>query len=157
VSEATDSSGQGLAAHSRRSLRVTRRKLELAVRRLVNGIPRVVRKGANLSASSVAEEAGVDRATLYRFHEPVLTDIRRINDSGMKAKLGASRAQTHEATFRVREYRKLVEQAQAEVAALARINYHLQSRIQELEGNVRVRDERIAAMQRRLNAQARTR
>jgi predicted RNase H-like nuclease (RuvC/YqgF family) len=59
---------------------------------------------------------------------------------------------TVETTSRLKEYRKLVEQAQSEVAALARINYRLQSRIEELEDNVRVRDERIATMQRQLNA-----
>jgi chromosome segregation ATPase len=157
VKDATAGSGQGLAAHTRQSLRQTRRKLELALGRLVKGNPRVVRKDVRLSASSVAKEAGVDRATVYRFHEPVLTEIRRINDSGTKAKLEASRAQTHEAGARLKEYRKLVEQAQEEVAALARINYRLQARIDELESHLHVRDERIAEMQKQLNARPRTR
>ena len=157
MSDVADGSGQVLAAHARRSLRETRHKLELAVRRLVRGNPRVVSKGTKLSASSAAEEAGVDRATLYRFHEAVLTDIRRINETDPKTKLEASRAQTHEAGARLKEYRKLVELAQAEVAALARINYRLQARIEELEAQLLVRDERIAAMQRQLNARPKTR
>jgi hypothetical protein len=38
-----------------------------------------------------------------------------------------------------------------EVAALARINYRLDARISELEGQIRVRDERIADFQNQLN------
>lgn len=149
--------GQGLAAHTRQSLRETRRKLDLALGRLVKGNPRVVKKGVRLSASSVAQEAGVDRATIYRYHEPILTEIRRINDSGTKAKLEASRVHSNEATARLKEYRNLAEQAQEEVAALARINYRLQARIDDLEDCLRVRDQRIAEMQKQLNTQPRRR
>jgi hypothetical protein len=151
VNKDQNQASAALAAHARRSLRETRNKLELAVRRLVHGNPRVVQKGTKLSASSVAREAGVDRVTLYRFHEPILTEIRNINDTSSKAKLKASRAHANEATARLREYRALVEQAQAEVAALARINYRLQVRIDELEAHLHVRDECITALQRQIN------
>lgn len=152
MSETTDAARQALAKHAQRSLRDTRRKLELAMHRLVHGNARVVPKGTKLSAASVAKEAGVDRATLYRFHEPILTEIRRINDSGPKSQLQASRTRNQEANARLKEYRALVEQSQAEVVALARINYRLQARIDELESSLRVRDERIAALQREINA-----
>ena len=152
MSNGEDAPGKALVAHAQRSLRETRHKLELAVRRLVHGNPRVVPKGTKLSASSVAKEACVDRVTLYRFHEPILNEIRRRNDSAPKAQLRSSRAQNRETEMRLKEYRALVEQAQSEVAALARINYRLQARIDELESNQRVRDERIAALQREINS-----
>lgn len=157
MSNAKNVAGQVLAAHAQRSLRETRQKLELAVRRLAHGNPRVVPKGTKLSASSVAKEAGVDRATLYRFHEPILSEIRRLNNSAPKAKLRSSRTKNREAEMRLKEYRSLVEQAQSEVAALARINYRLQARIDELESDLRMRDDRIGALQREVNSVPRSR
>jgi len=142
---------EALAAHGRDSIKATRQKLELAVRRLVNGNPRQVPKGTKLTAASVCKEAGVDRATLYRFHEPVLTEIRRINDSTPKAQLKESRSEQAKTNAKLREYRQLVEEAQEEVAALARINYRLDARIAELEELLRIRDEVIAQLQSQLN------
>ena len=142
---------EALAAQKRRSVKETRQKLELAMRRLANGNPRVVKKGTKTSASSVAEEAGVDRVTLYRFHESVLTEIRKINDTAPKAQLKESRSELAQTNTKLKEYRRLVEEAQGEVAALARINYRLDARISELEGLIRVRDERIVEFQKQLN------
>jgi chromosome segregation ATPase len=99
----------------------------------------------------VAAEAGVDRVTLYRFHEPVLTEIRKINDTAPKTQLKESRSELAQTNIKMKEYRRLVEEAQEEVAALARINYRLDARISELEGLIRVRDERIADFQNQLN------
>ena len=48
----------------------------------------------------------------------------------------------------------MVEEAQEDVAALARINYRLDGRISELEGLIRVRDEVIAGLQKQLNDRA---
>lgn len=45
----------------------------------------------------------------------------------------------------------MVEDAQAEVAALARVNYRLDARILELERLIRIRDEHIAALQKQIN------
>lgn len=157
MSETADAGSQALAAYARRSMRETRHKLDLAVRRLVHGHPRIVAKGTKLSAASVAKEAGVDRATLYRFHEPILAEIRRVNETTPKDKLRVTRTESREADARLKEYRKLLEQAQSEVSALARINYRLQARIEELETSLRARDERIAAMQRQINTASKPR
>ena len=157
MSETAAAGNRALAAHARRSMRETRHKLDLAVRRLAHGNPRVVPKGTRLSAASVAKEAGVDRATLYRFHEPVLAEIRRVNETTPKEKLRTSRAQTREADARLKEYRALLEQAQSEVAALARVNYRLQAHVEELETSLRVRDDRIAVLQRQINKRSKSR
>lgn len=140
-----------LAAQQRKQEQATRRKLELALRRIVNGNPKVVGKGVKLSAASVAKEAGVDRSTLYRNHEPVLVEIRRVNDSGPKAQLKESRSAKAQAEAKLREYRGLVEEAQEETQALARINYRLETRIEELENLIRIRDEVIAGLQSQMN------
>lgn len=99
----------------------------------------------------------MDRATLYRFHEPVLAEIRRVNETTPKEKLRTSRAQTREADARLKEYRALLEQAQSEVAALARVNYRLQAHVEELETSLRVRDDRIAVLQRQINKRSKSR
>lgn len=142
---------EALAAQKRQSVKETRKKLELAVRRLVDGNPNVVKAGTNISVASVAREAGVDRVTLYRFHEPVLSEIRKITGTAPKAQLKEARSDLLQSTVKLKEYRKLVEEAQEEVMALARINYRLDARIAELEKLIRVRDERIAAFQMQLN------
>lgn len=148
IPEATQ---EALAAQKRQSVKETRQKLELALRRLAHGNPQVVKKGMRITASSVAEEAGVDRATLYRFHEPVLTEIRKINDTAPKTQLKESRFELAQTNTKMKEYRQLVEEAQEEVATLARINYRLDARISELEGLIRIRDERITEFQKQLN------
>jgi hypothetical protein len=147
-----EASLEALAAHGRESVKETRQELELAVRRLVNGNPRQVPKGTKLTAASVCKEAGVDRATLYRFHEPVLTEIRRINDTTPRAQLKESRSELAATETKLKEYRALVEEAQAEVAALARVNYRLDARNKELEDLLRIRDEVISQLQQQVNA-----
>ncbi len=148
ISEATQ---EALAAQKRGSVKETREKLELALRRLANGNPQVVKKGTKISAASVSKEAGVDRVTLYRFHEPVLVEIRKINDTAPKALLKESRSEVVQAATKMKEYRQLVEEAQEEVAALARINYRLDARISELEELIRVRDGVIKGLKEQLN------
>lgn len=150
IPEATQ---EALAAQKRQSVKETREKLELALRRLVNGNPRVVKKGTRITAASVAKEAGVDRVTLYRFHEPVLVDIRKINDTAPKVLLKESRSVLAQSAAKQKEYRRLAEEAQEEVAALARINYRLDARIAELEDLIRVKDGVIARLQKELNEQ----
>lgn len=147
-----EASLEALAAHGRDSVKETRQKLELAVRRLVNGNPQIVPKGTKLTAASVCKEAVVDRATLYRFHEPVLTEIRHINDTTPRAQLKESRSELATTEAKLKEYRTLVEEAQAEVAALARINYRLDARNKELEELLRIRDGVIAQLQQQVNS-----
>ena len=151
MSQLPEATQKALAAQKLASVKETRQKLELAMHRLINGNPCVVNKGTKISAASVAKEAGVDRATLYRFHEPVLTEVRKINDTAPKAMLKQSRLELASSTDKLKEYRSLVEEAQEEVAALARINYQLDARITELEALIRMRDEVIAEFQKQLN------
>ena len=114
------------------------------------GEPRASRGRGVLA--SVAKEAGVDRVTLYRFHEPVLVEIRKINNTAPKALLRESRSELVQSAAKLKDYRRLVEEAQEEVAALVRVNYRLDAKIAELEELIRVRDKVIASLQRELNA-----
>lgn len=137
-----------LRAHKVASLKKTRQELELAVRRIVNGNPKMIKKGTILSAASVAKEAGVERSTLYRYHEPVLTDIRRINDATPQKKLKEKHSELADAKGRSKEYREMLEDEQANLAQMARQNYALNQRIKELEAIARTHTQLIEELQR---------
>ena len=142
---------EALASYGRHSVDETRRNLLAAVQRLVDSVPLVVPNGTRLTVSAVCKEAGVDRATLYRFHTPVLTEIRRRKDASPQSRLKESRAELTGTEARLKEYRTLIEEAQAEVAALARVNYRLDARNKELEVLLRSRDNVISELQQQLN------
>lgn len=142
-----------LATQKNLSVTETRKRLQDALLRLLDGMPKVVQAGAPVSASSVAKEAGVDRATLYRFHQPVLEEIRQAVAAAKGTQKRSPRSPS-ESEAKLSEYRELVEEAQSEVAALARINYRLDARIHELEELIRIRDQVIADLQLRLNSRS---
>lgn len=148
----SDHSGnpKALKAHKEASMRETRQGLELALARLRNGNPRCVKRGAPITVASVAEEAGVDRSTLYRYHEPILTEIRKLNDATPKKQLQEKRGELTGALAKVREYRVAIEEARAEITAWARQNYTLSHRVLELEGFIRQRDTIIMELQEQL-------
>lgn len=140
-----------LRAHKAESQKQTRLALDLAVRRIVNGNPHHVKKGTKLSPASVATEAGVERSTLYRYHETVLTEIRRINNAIPQQKLRETYSELSSLTAKAKEYRQLLEDEQAKLAQMARQNYALNVRIKELEGLLRDRDALIADLQSETN------
>lgn len=127
---------RALAGQKEASLKETRAKLECAIQRLTAGTPLQVSPGAKINAMNVAREADVDRATLYRFHKPVLEKIRQI--TAKKSAVASAAKESKE-----REYRRLVEEAQKQVEALARINYQLETRIDELTDLLSARDHII--------------
>ncbi|MGP8710366.1 hypothetical protein, partial [Pseudomonas aeruginosa] len=112
---------EALRAHKEASQRQTRQELELALARLRNGNPRRVKRGAAISATTVAREAGIDRSTLYRFHEPILTAIRKFNETMPKQQLEAKQGELGEAQAKAREYREALEAARDEITAWARL------------------------------------
>jgi chromosome segregation ATPase len=148
----SNSSGNssGLKAHQEESQRQTRRDLELALARLRNGNPRRAKRGASITASSVAKEAGIERSTLYRYHEPILTEIRKLNDATPTKQLKIKRGELAEALSRTQEYREALEEARVEMTEWAKQNYALSHRVQELEESLLRRDAMISDLQKKL-------
>jgi len=141
----------GLAAlmeQKRQSVEKTRAKLEAALSHLT-GEGSFDARRKKLSVTAVAKAAGVDRVTLYRFHQPVLARIKAINT--LPTCHQNKKTIKSPLTTKIQEYRAAAEEAQREVAALARINYRLDARISELEAAIGVRDERINQLQKQLN------
>lgn len=135
-----------LRAHKAESAKATRQELELAIRRIINGNPKKVKKGTVLSPASVAQEAGIDRTTLYRYHEPVLTEIRRLTDATPQKKLREKHTELADAVARAKEYRLLLEEEQTNLANIGRENYALRARVKELEALLRDREAQIAEL-----------
>jgi len=78
--------------------------------------------------------------------DDVRDPLKIINDSRPSAQCSEMAA----AEAKLKDYRKLVEEAQEEVASLARINYRLDIRIHELETQLQARDARIADYQKQM-------
>lgn len=140
---------EGLEAYRQASQRATRQELELALARLKNGNPIRVKRGARLTPASVALEADVDRSTLYRYHEPVLMEIRRSIDAVPKKQLAAKRVELVQAEDKARSYRQMITELQEEMTLWARQNYDLTHRIQALESALQQRDQCIAELRSR--------
>lgn len=139
-----------LRAHKEASQKQTRKALELALSRLRNGNPKRVKRSIAITASAVAEEAGIDRSTLYRFHEPILSEIRKLNETSQKKRLEGKRTELSIAIDKLRECRALLEEKQSEIKAWARQNYALSHRVQELESLLAERDSAIVDLQAKL-------
>ena len=143
---------EALRGHKEASQAKTRQELELALARLRNGNPQKVKKGTRITPAAVAQEADVDRSTLYRFHEPVLTQIRKLTEKAPKQQLEAKRNELADARAKAKEYREMLEDAQDEMKAWARQNYALNHQVQELQELLRIRDEVIAQLQQQVNS-----
>lgn len=142
-----DGNVDALRAHKADSAKETRQELELAIRRIVNGNPKRVKKGTPLSPAAVAEEAGVDRSTLYRFHEPVLTEIRRTTDATPQKKLREKSGALAVATAKAKEYRQMLEAEQVNLQKMARENYALSARVRQLESALERHHARIIELE----------
>jgi len=134
------------------ALKKTRKKLELALHRLQRGTPRKVKKGVKITPASVALEAGVERSTLYRYHEPVLDQIRSATNKKLSTRLADKQATLTELRQKLKDHVKLSEEEQEKVELQARIIHRLEHRIKELEAMLRVRDERILKLQKQVNS-----
>lgn len=145
---------EALRGHKEASQANTRQELELALARLRNGNPSKVKKDTRITPAAVAQEAGVDRSTLYRFHEPILTQIRKLTEKEPRQQLMAKRNELGDAVAKAKEYRELLENVQDELKAWARQNYALSHKVQEMEEMLRIRDEIIAQLQQQVNARS---
>lgn len=142
---------KALKRHKLRSQRETRKEVKYALSRLIHGNPKIVPKESKITISSVAAEAQVSRSTLYNFHKPIVDEIQQINSQTSNERLKKKATELTKQKARIKEYRELAEQAQKEKEALARINYRLNHRINELEGLLRTKDKVIEDLKKMLN------
>lgn len=113
---------------------LTAKSIRQAIVRIVKGRPKVVKSGRKLSIQSVAEEAGVSRATIHNNH-PGLAE--RIRESGNKAvRLQRDEKNTELKELKAKytalrqEYihaRELNQDMASEMASLVAENQHLRT------------------------------
>lgn len=115
-------------------------QLEAAFSRIATCQPEEDLQSVRLTASTLAKEAGIDRATIYRSYPEFIAKIQEYN-SAYKLK---------SVTEREKEYRKLVEEAQHQVSCLANINYRLKTREDALEKRIQEQDQMIATLRKKL-------
>ena len=142
-------------AHKIRMMEKTHGELQSAILRIVNGRPRRVPKGSRLTVNNVAKEAGVDRSTIYKYHATVLSDIHTRNNATPKAVLKEKRGELSRAQDRVKDYRRLTAEAQADKEKLLQVNYRLNRQIKYLEALLKQRDKVIKELQKDLNFKSR--
>ena len=142
-------------AHKIRMMEKTHGELQSAILRIVNGRPRRVPKGSRLTVNNVAKEAGVDRSTIYKYHAAVLSDIHTRNNATPKAVLKEKRGELSRAQDRVKDYRRLTAEAQADKEKLLQVNYRLNRQIKYLEALLKQRDKVIKELQKDLNSKSR--
>lgn len=136
-----------LIEHKIRSVKATREQLELALERILNEKPKRVKAGTAASVLAVAKEAQVDRSTLYRYHADFLDKLKRVTNSTADHMLESKRNELSRTQIKAREYRNIAENLQIELEAIARNNYALSHRVQELEELLRQRDNLINDLQ----------
>lgn len=104
---------------------LTAREIRQAIVRIEKGRPRVVKPGRKLSIKSVAEEAGVSRATIHNNH-PGLAE--RIRESANKA----VRAQRDEKNTELKALRDKYSELRLEYARVRELNQDLASEMASL-------------------------
>lgn len=112
---------------------LTAKAIRQAILRIEQGRPKVVKPGRKLSIKSVAEEAGVSRATIHNNH-PSLAE--RIREAGNKA----VRAQRDEKNAALRDLRAKYMELRQEHIRIRELNQDMASEMATLEAeNQRLR------------------
>ncbi|CDG50998.1 MULTISPECIES: TetR family transcriptional regulator [Halomonadaceae] len=112
---------------------LTAKAIRQAIVRIEKGRPKVVKPGRKLSIQSVAEEAGVSRATIHNNH-PGLAE--RIREAGNKA----ARVQRNEKNTELKELRAKYRELRQEYIYTRELNQDMASEMATLvEENQRLR------------------
>lgn len=130
----------------------TRKKLESALARLRKGNPRNVPEGTPINAKSVCKEAGINRTTLYRYHQPIVDQIKGINNRTHKQQLNDKHSELKNLREKLAEYTEMLNEAQEEIKKWGNNNYKLSSRVDELEALVVTKDSDIRKLQSLLSS-----
>lgn len=104
---------------------LTARAIQQAIVRIEKGRPKVIKPGCKLSIKSVAEEAGVSRATIHNNH-PGLAE--RIREAGNKT----ARAQRNEKNAALKELRAKYTALRQEYIQARELNQDMASEMASL-------------------------
>lgn len=103
----------------------TRNSLELAIKRIQGGMPRVIPTGRKISIASVAREAGVSNATIHNRYPDIAEKIRNLGNNSSADELRANRDSLKKYQNKLIQIRKELEQLKADLAKSQSINLRL--------------------------------
>lgn len=103
----------------------TEKSLELAIKRIQEGVPKIVPVGRKLSIAAVAKEAGVSNATIHNRYPDVAVKIRKLVSGGYVEQLEAKRSSLKECQNKLSQARKDIEQLKADLSRSQSINLRL--------------------------------
>lgn len=103
----------------------TKKTIELAIKRIQQGAPRIVEKRTKLSIAAVAREAGVSNATIHNRYPDLANKIRKLMHDTHKSKSLARQRSLQECSAKLTQARKEIEQLKSELAKSQSINLRL--------------------------------
>ena len=109
----------------------TLKLLSDALLRIKHNRPRVVSLNRKLSIASVAEEAGLSRATIHNHYPSIADEIKRLTDNSIRTQNNKNRETLASYKNTIRELRNEIKQLKQDKITLASINESLELELQE--------------------------
>jgi len=104
---------------------LTRKAIQQALLRLKNNHPKIVTQGRKISIASVAEEAGISRATIHNNYPDLAETIREINNRSSRVQCDEKRQQLNILENKNKELRSTVQSLNLELSKIASLNASL--------------------------------
>lgn len=103
----------------------TQKALELAIKRIQLGVPRIVEKNTKLSIAAVAREAGVSNATIHNRYPVLANKIRELMNDSHQSKSLAQQRSLKECAAKLAQARREIDRLKSELAKSQSINLRL--------------------------------
>lgn len=103
----------------------TKKSLELAIKRIQEGKPKVIPSGHKMSIAAVAKEAGVSNATIHNRYPDIAEKIRKLVNGGYVERLEAKRCSLRECEIALDQARTEIEQLKSDLRKSQSINLRL--------------------------------
>ena len=103
----------------------TQKALELAIKRIQSGVPRIVEKNTKLSIAAVAREAGVSNATIHNRYPVLANKIRELMNDSYQLKSLAQQRSLKECSAKLAQARREIDRLKSELAKSQSINLRL--------------------------------
>ncbi|MDY7508797.1 TetR family transcriptional regulator [Ralstonia wenshanensis] len=103
----------------------TKKSLELAIKRIQEGVPKAVPTGHKLSIAAVAREAGISNSTIHNRYPDIADKIRKLAGEARTEPLDDKSSGLHEARNKLAHARKEIEQLKTDLAKSQSINLRL--------------------------------
>lgn len=103
----------------------TKKSLELAIKRIQEGVPKILPVGRKMSIAAVAKEAGVSNATIHNRYPDIAEKIRKLVSGSYVEQLEAKRGSLKECQGKLAQARKEIEQLKSDLSQSQSINLRL--------------------------------